>query len=291
MPLATARRFGLARSLWDKAASKGLAGLSWSGDFVQTTKIKNLEGLLEESLPWAVLATGVFISCCATKNFVVIDMLAAPLQVTGRIVTAGAQRHGQIALPNWFPALDAILETSGGELCTKLREVTISANNTPARAGSVVMTLDFTRVPLRPDTHSFTLTYSPWFRFLAEPANFNIRGRCAAYVAECVRFLCVRNGIKATTTERTDGCDVETPLCRIEVQGMDQLRNLRITDGTSESIFDVTHRRITLDERMFPAAVAAGRALLATSDRLDNLELSIEGPRMKLAFTGTTSHV
>ena len=143
---------------------------------------------------------------------------------------------------------------------------------------------------MRPDTTTFTLTYSPWFRFFAEPANFNIQGRCAAYVAECIRFLCARNGIAASISPQIDGSDVVTPGFRVEVRGMVRLEQLRITDGTSESIFDLAHRRIVLDERMFPAAVTAGRALLETPDRLMNLNLTLDGQRMQMTYAGA-AHV
>jgi hypothetical protein len=258
---------------------------------VQPSKIENLAGIYEQTLPWAVLATGTFITSCATNNFAVLDLLASPLQVGGRIATMGPQRQGQISVPNWFPVQEAILETSGGEICTKLREISIKQNTTPAQGDNMVLALDLSKVPLRPDTHTFTLAYSPWFRFLSEPANFAMASRCAAYAADCIRFLCVRSGIAASLAPQNDGCDVVTPYMRIEVRGMAQLTSISIVDDSGESTFDLAHRRITIDERMFPAAVAAGRALLATQDRLINVDLTLDGRRMKMAYTGAPAHV
>ncbi len=252
--------------------------------------VESLTAVCEETLPWAVLATGVFITCCATNQFAVIDLLAMPLQVSGQITNSGPQRIGQIAVPKWFPVAESILETAGGEIRTKLKEIPVPANITPSQGDNAMVTIDFSKSPLRAGTGTFTLTYSPWFRFFAEPANFNILSRSAAYVAECVRFLCARNGIAAAVTGQIDGSDVVTPGFRVEVRGMARLEKLRITDGTAESVFDLAQRRILLDERMFPAAVAAGRALLETPDRLLNLNLTLDGQRMQMAYAGA-AHV
>lgn len=237
---------------------------------------------------WIVLAVAVFITGCARRNFSVIQILKEPVRLAGTI-QGGV---GTADVPKWFPVQDSVLEVGRGVLYGKLRDMPLPSRTDGADPQTVRLQIDFSRMSLAPDLTSFTLSYSPWFRFLSEPLNFDAVGRVADYVADCIRFLLVRNGSAASV--ESDG---ETRRVRasggldIEIKGDQVLRSLALSHGPSRTLFDLEAKRIEIARRMFPAAYAAGQELLSTSDRLLNVDMAIDPERLTLAALQGDAHV
>ncbi len=232
---------------------------------------------------WALLALGSLITSSATRNLAVIELLMRPVQIAGVIGESNGKTVGQATVPSWFPTADAILQTNGGEICTKLKEVAVVQQLQPAQENTQLLLMDLGVLSLPASTRAFTLTYSPWFRFMAEPLSFSIVGRMAAYVAEIFRFALVRDGIEASILTQPDACIVSTPDgTRIEVTGMTALARVRLVAGDAESTFNLTEFGIEIDERMFPACYAAGCDLLKSGDKLINVDVTQVGHRLKL---------
>jgi hypothetical protein len=237
---------------------------------------------------WVVLAVAVFITGCAKRNFSVLQLLREPVRLAGTI-QGGV---GTAEVPKWFPVQESVLEVGGGALYGKLRDLAVPSRTDGVNPQTVRLQIDFSRVSLPAGLTSFTLTYFPWFRFLSEPLNFDAAGRVADYVADCVRFLLVRNG--ATASVESDG---ETRRVRasggleIEITGTQALRSLALSHGPSRTLFDLTAKRIEVAQRMFPAAYAAGQELFNTPDRPLNVDMAIDSERLTLTAVEGAAHV
>ena len=241
------------------------------------------ERLCRSIEPWAVLATGVLITSCCTQNFSVLQLLRAPVRYAGTVVGGMAA----LDLPSWFPAQEAVLEVAGGALHAKLRELPLATRPQKTGAQALRFEIDLGRAPLPAGPQAFSLTYFPWFRFVSEPLNFDAVDRVAAYIADCFRFLLVRNGIAASVEGEGDHRHVRTPGgFDIAIAGMRALRSVTLSHGSLRSLFDLEAKRIEIDRGMFPAAYEAGQKLAGTSDRLANLDLAIDGDRLQLAAAG-----
>jgi hypothetical protein len=245
----------------------------------------DISGVYDALAPWAVLATSVLTTCCSMNQFFTIDVLAMPQHFSGTIKQHGVQRLALIGVPKWFPILEGVIATAGGELYCKVKEITADAKADPQNNLTAVQ-FDLTQMPLAPDTASFTLSYSPWFRFVTEPVGFDVAGRVALYVAECFRFLFARTGVAASLTPVPDGCDLVTPMgLHIELRGMNALSQIRLVDGDADSTFDLPGRRIEIDRRMFPAIHQAASAMLETDDRLLNMTVRVDGDKAFFTYT------
>lgn len=230
--------------------------------------------------PWAVLATGAFITSCAGNNFSAIDLLRAPVQIRGTI----DGRTARVAAPKWFPIEESFFESQAGLIYSRVKD--LAAPHRAQSAGDVVQVgFDLSKVNLPPEIQAFTLTYFPWFRFLSEPISFDAVGRVAYHIANCLQFLLRSKGFAAVLQSSDDDCLVSTDGgVVLAITGMSTLSQLRIVSETSASSFDLAGRRIELAEDMFPAAYAAGRAMLETQDRLLNITAGIEQNRLILAY-------
>lgn len=238
--------------------------------------------------PWVVLAAGVLITSCCRQNFSVLQLLKAPVRYAGTI-SGGI---GVADLPSWFPVQEAVLEIAGGALYAKLRELPLKARTQATGPQAVRLEIEFARAPLPAGASAFSLTYSPWFRFLSEPLNFDAMNRVAAYVADCFRFLLARNGIPAVLEGDGDERHVRAAGgIDIALAGMQSLRRVALSIGPVHTVVDIESRRIEIDRRMFPAAYEAGRALSETSDRLINLDTAIDDTHFRLAAAASVTHV
>jgi hypothetical protein len=237
---------------------------------------------------WVVLAVAVFVTGCARRNFSILQLLREPVRFAGAI-QGGV---GAAELPKWFPVQESVIDVGSGALYGKLRELPLPTRTDAATPQTVSLQIDFSRMPLPPDTTGFTLTYFPWFRFLSEPLNFDAVGRVADYIADCVRFLLVRNGVAASV--KNDG-DIQRVRAagglEIEITGMPALRRLALVHGSSRTLFDLEAKRIEIARRMFPSAYAAGQELLATPDRLANVDLTADAERLSLIAVEGDAHV
>lgn len=241
------------------------------------------ERLCRSVEPWAVLAAGVLITACCRQNFSLLQLLRAPVRYAG----TASGGLAALDLPGWFPVQEAVLEVGDGALYAKLRELPLATRTQKTAAQTLRLEIDLGRAPLPTGPQAFSLTYFPWFRFLSEPLNFDAVDRVAAYVADCFRFLLARNGIAASVDGEGDERHVRTPSgFDIAVAGMSALRSVSLSQGSLRSLFDLEARRIEIDRGMFPAAYDAGQKLSATSDRLANLDLAIDGDRLHLAPSG-----
>lgn len=237
---------------------------------------------------WVVLAVAVFITGCARRNFSVLQLLKEPVRLGGTIQGS----VGTADVPKWFPIQDSVLEVGGGALYGKLRDMPLPSRTDAVIPQTVRLQVDFSRMSLAPDLTSFTLSYSPWFRFLSEPLNFDAAGRVADYVADCIRFLLVRDGCAASVESAGETRRVRASGgLDIEITGAQALRSLTLSHGPSRTLFDLEAKRIEIARRMFPAAYAAGQELLNTSDRLLNVDLAIDPDRLTLAAVEGDAHV
>jgi hypothetical protein len=243
---------------------------------------------LKQIEPWIVLAVGVLITSCCTRNFAVIELLKAPIRHAGPLNGS----VGAVDLPSWFPLQDAVLEAAGGVIQGKLGELPISAHKQEAGPQTVRLQIDLGQVSLPAISTGLSLTYFPWFRFLSEPLNFDAIGRVAEYVAGSFRFLLERNGTVASVEGDGDSRRVRTAAgLEIEVTGMAALRSVTLASGPMRTSIDLNTRRIEIDHRMFPAAYEAGAELLKTPDRLINVDATIDESHLYLAAAGGGANV
>lgn len=235
-------------------------------------------GLVEH---WVVLAVAVLITSCATRNFTILQLLKQPIRCTGRI-------DGGIAvveIPKWFPVQDSVFEVADAALYSKMRDLPLSTRAEDAGPQTTRLHADLRGISLAGDPRGCTLTYFPWFRFLSEPVNFDAVGRVADYVADCLRFLLERNGMRAAVDIDIAGDSRHVRAAGgldIEVVGTQALRSLALSHGSIRSFFDLDSKRLEIDRRMFPAAFEAGRQLLETPDRLINVDIAIDGDCLRL---------
>jgi hypothetical protein len=237
---------------------------------------------------WVVLAVAVFVTGCARRNFSILQLLKEPVRLSGAI-QGGV---GTADVPKWFPIQESVIEVGSGALYGKLRELPLPTRTDAPNPQTVRLQIDFSRMPLPPALPGFTLTYFPWFRFLSEPLNFDAVGRVADYIADCVRFLLVRHGVAASVAGDGEIRRVRAAGgLEIEVTGTRALRSLALSHGSSRSLFDLEAKRIEIARSMFPSAYAAGQELLATPDRLANVELTADAKRLTLTAVEGDAHV
>lgn len=178
-----------------------------------------------------------------------------------------------------------------------MRDLPLTQKTVALDQNNQTLVVDLAPLGLPARAKSVSLTYSPWFRFLVEPANFQIVDRVAAYVAESFRFLAVRSGFQGTLHFVEDGCDLDLTdddgrsCLRVELRGMQELKSVRLIADAAESVFDLAALSIVLDGRMFPDAFAAAQQVVATGDTLTNAALSIDGDRMTLTSGGEFKRV
>lgn len=238
--------------------------------------------------PWAVLAAGTFITACATRNFTPLQLLRAPIRCPGRVEGGTVT----IDVPLWFPLQDAVLEVAGGSVYSKLRDLPVNPRAQKISEQAQRVQIDLGRAPIPAGSHAATLTYSPWFRFLAEPVGFDAVGRVASYVAGCFRYLLISHGLAAEVLQAEDACRVEAAGgLVIDIQGMAALKSIALAQGALETRFDLDAPRIQIDRRMFPAAYEAGAAALKTADRLINAEMTASEHHLVLTQAKGGAHV
>ncbi|HNB27657.1 MAG TPA: hypothetical protein PLR41_11895 [Alphaproteobacteria bacterium] len=238
--------------------------------------------------PWSVLAIGNFITACCKRNFTALQLLRSPIRCVGRLEGGLAT----IDVPNWFPVQDAILEVAGGAVYSKLRDLPLNPKAQRISDQAQRIQLDLIRAAVPVASQPVALTYFPWFRFLAEPVGFDAAGRVAAYIAGCFRYLLIRDGLGAEVTQDGDGCRIATEDgLVIDIQGMQALKSLALTQGARASSFDLEASRIQIDRRMFPAAYEAGAEMLKTPDRLANVEMTASGDHLILVPGKGAAHV
>ena len=237
---------------------------------------------------WVVLAVAAFVTNCATRNFSMLRLLKEPIRLAGTVQGS----DGTAELPKWFPVQESIIEVGNGVLYGKLAELPLPGRVDTATPQTVRLQIDFSRIPLPPTVTGFTLTYFPWFRFLSEPLNFDAVGRVSDYIADCVRFLLVRNGAAAAVESDGEFRRVRASGgLEVEIAGTQSLRSLALAHGASRTVFDLEAKRIEIARRMFPAAYAAGQELLATPDRLANVDLTADAERLSLVAVEGNAHV
>lgn len=238
--------------------------------------------------PWIVLAAGNLISACYARNFSTIELLKTPIRVGGTT----ADGIAAIDLPRWFPVQEAVLDVAGGAIHAKVKELALPVGNQKLNEQTMRVQIDLRRAPLPPGPRPFTLTYSPWFRFLAEPISYDIAGRAAAYIAGAFRFLFVRSGIAAEVSGEGDSRIVRSAAgLDVEVAGMASLRSVALGQGARRTMIDLAAREISIDRAMFPAAYAAGAEMLKSSDRLANVDATLTDTHLRLAEAKGAGHV
>lgn len=238
--------------------------------------------------PWIVLAAGTLISACYARNFSTIELLKTPIRVGGTT----ADGIAAIDLPRWFPIQEAVLDVADGAIHAKVKELALPVGSQKLNEQAMRVQIDLRRAPLPPGPRAFTLTYSPWFRFLAEPISYDIVGRTADYIAGVFRFLFVRHGIGAEVSGNGDSRTVRSAAgLEIEVAGMASLRGIALTQGSRRTSLDLTEREINIDRAMFPAAYTAGAEMLKTSDRLANLDAALTDTHLRLSEMKGAGHV
>ena len=237
---------------------------------------------------WVVLGVAVFTTCCFSGNFSILELLKAPVRGTGKVSGGTAV----LEVPKWFPAQDAVLDAGGGAIYSKLRDLPVATRKEEAGPQTVRLHIDLSAAALPAGADAVSLTYFPWFRFVSEPINFDAVGRVADYIANCFRFLLVRQGISATVEGSGETRQVRAAGgLDIEIVGTQALRSIALTHGPMRTMFDLAARTIEIDGRMFPAAFAAGQELLKTADRIAKADIAIDGSHLRLSVAGSGAHV
>lgn len=238
--------------------------------------------------PWVVLAVGNFITACCTRNFTAIQLLRAPIRFSGRIESGIAT----IDVPNWFPLQDSVLDAADGAIYSKVKDLPLKPGGQKISDQALRIQLDLIRAALPPGATTASLTYFPWFRFLAEPVGYDAIGRVAAYVGRCLRYLLIRSDIAVSLEMQDDICRLTAGSGMvIDVAGMQALRRLSLVAGDRETIFDIEANRIQIDRRMFPAAYEAGAAAIKAGDSLASIDMAATGEHLTLALKKDSSHV
>lgn len=235
-----------------------------------------------------MLAAGNLISACYARNFAMVELLRTPIHVTGLV------KDGIITadLPAWFPLPEAVLDVANGAIHTKVKELALPTGKQKINDQSTRHQIDLRKAPLPPGAQPCALTYSPWFRFLSEPVNYNIVNRVADYIADAVRFLFVSNGIVAEVSAAGEGRSVRSAAgLTVEIVGMTSLDRLAITRGQQRTELDLAAKSILIERDMFPAAHEAGRAMLETGDKLVGIEATLTGTQLRLAARPEAAHV
>lgn len=234
--------------------------------------------LCERLSHWAVLAAGVLIGSAASGNPVAIQLLRQPVVRQGTVTGTTAS----VTIPPWFPLEHAVFATEHGELYARVQDLYVPRRASPS-AGGLECVFDLREVGERLRSRTFTLTYFPWFRFLAEPVGFDAQDSVADYVAECIRFLVVREGVPAEVEPSHDSALVRCGNgLAVEVEGMEALARITVRASGATSSLDFDPVGMAVDRRMFPGVFAMGREMLATPDRLARVDLAIEGDRLLL---------
>lgn len=228
--------------------------------------------------PWVILAVSSLITACYRQNFATIDLLRGPVRCAGQV-------QGKVAtidVPSWFPAQDAVFELGAGVLYAKLKDLPLSTRTQPV--GEVTrLQFDLQSIALPPQA-TVTLTYFPWFRFLAESVHFDAMERAAEYVAASFQFLLRRGGVGATLSQDADLWRVTSAAgIVIEVHGLRAIQKIVIAKDALHTTFDLKQRRIAIDRHMFPSACAAGDEMLKTTDRPRHMSIEADATHLVLA--------
>ena len=227
---------------------------------------------------WAVLASGVLVASAASGNPAAIQLLQRPVVVRGTI----ADGIASAIAPPWFPVNHAILSTQEGELFSRVKDLALPSEANKVKDG-LYCTFHLRDIAPRVKSKSFTLTYFPWFRFLAEPLTFEAEDSVADYVAECIRFLLVREGVAAAVDPSHDSCEVRCDNgLAIRIEGMESIERIEIEADGVRSSMDLEALQLTVDRRMFPEVFAMGHEMLATPDRLMNMHVEERGDLLVL---------
>lgn len=240
----------------------------------------DMNDVLARCESWVVMATGVFITCCRTGNFSPVDLARQPVLAEGRI----KQGIAETIVPKWFPLQDAIFQSGDGTLYCRVGDLPVKKNAQSLDANNIRATLDLRPLPSTHDT--FSLIYFPWFRFLAEPVNFDAVGKVAAYISDCLLFLMKKQGMSTTRTLAGNSCHlVTTDGFEVTVTGQERLSRLSLIWQKAETIFDLERRSIQIDQRMFPAAYQAARQVVTEGDKLDNASIVVAAPLVTLNYS------
>lgn len=242
--------------------------------------------LLQQCEPWIVLATGVFITCCRSGNFSPVELARQPAIVKGRL----AQGIAEAGAPGWFPVDDAIFQSEDGSVYCRVGDLPAQKRVQPIEGKNQHINLDLRRMTAV--SGNFSLVYFPWFRFLAEPVNFDATGRVAGYIADCLLFLLKKWGAAPVlvTEDNAYRLDMANGLS-LTLIGQAQLDRLVLAWQGAQTVFDAAGRSIEIDSRMFPAAYQAAAQIVSEGDRLDNAIVSVAAPRVTLRHAPGAGHV
>ncbi|WP_374377221.1 hypothetical protein [Dongia sp.] len=250
-----------------------------------TGKSKSTADCLADCEPWIVLAVGVFITCCRTGNFSPLDVARQPAVLKGQM----NQGIAKIGAPSWFPVVDSILQTEDGGAYCRVGDLAAPRSIVPADANVQHVTLDLRAMTAA--SCSFSLVYFPWFRFLAEPVNFDAAGRVASFIADCFLFLLKKQGFSAVLAQDGDSCRIAFGELGITLVGQMLLDQLMLKWGEAETMFDAAGRSIRIDARMFPSAYQAAAQIVSEGDQLDNAIVTITPQCAILRYAPEVGHV
>lgn len=228
--------------------------------------------------PWVILAASSLITACYRQSFATLDLLRGPVRCSGQV-------QGQVAtidVPAWFPAQEAVFDLGGGALYAKLKDLPLPSRTQKVGEGTRIE-FDVRSIAVPPQA-TVTLTYFPWYRFLAEPVHFDAMERAAEYVAACFQFLFRRNEVGAAIAQDAELWRVTSDAgIVIDVHGLRSIQKIVIAKDTQLTTFDLKQRRMTIDRRMFPSACTAGDEMLKTADRPRHMTIEADATHLILA--------
>jgi hypothetical protein len=227
--------------------------------------------LYRQLAPWVVLATSVLITACRTGRFTAIDLLKAPVRYSGKVENGVAQA----LVPKGFPLPEAILISHRGTLFSKVKELPFAKKTENANEKVDVVGFDIKSTALATNGESFDIVYYPFYRFLSENYFFDADNKVAAYIADCVRFMLLRDGGHPTVRVSGETCSVNSGSgIQIDMTGMTSLSKVEIHEHDAHTSFDLDRRRIAIDQRMFPDAYYAGKKVLEMKGKLQDVSIS-----------------
>ena len=148
------------------------------------------------------LVIGNFISCCYSRNFTVFELLRRPIEFP----CTRQENYFVSKIPKGLPWQDFVLSIEG-QFLSKLKDIGVQKGIKSADDKNDFIFFDITPVE---SSLSFEekvklgqgkLIYSPWFRFVVEPMDFNNIYEKSEYLINCFEYICGRNSIK-TNRER-----------------------------------------------------------------------------------------
>ena len=148
------------------------------------------------------LVIGNFISCCYSRNFTVFELLRRPIEFP----CTRQENYFVSKIPKGLPWQDFVLSIEG-QFLSKLKDIGVQKGIKSADDKN-----DFIFFDIAPIESSLSfdervklgqgkLIYSPWFRFVVEPMDFNNIYEKSEYLINCFQYICGRNSIK-TNRER-----------------------------------------------------------------------------------------